>query len=83
MDTQDRAGSSMNDSGTGKDIDTPVTPVMFSERSMKIELISGHTALADDADAELLLPYSWYLRCNHVPGKQSVTTVSQPELKAA
>lgn len=25
MDTQDRAGSSMNDSGTGKEIDTPLT----------------------------------------------------------
>jgi len=28
---------------------------------MKIDLISGHVALADDADAELLRPYSWYL----------------------
>jgi len=28
---------------------------------MKIELASGHTVLADDADLELLLPHSWYL----------------------
>ena len=28
---------------------------------MQIELASGHTVLADDADKELLLPYSWHL----------------------
>ena len=28
---------------------------------MRIELTSGHTVLADDADLELLLPYSWHL----------------------
>jgi len=28
---------------------------------MRIELASGHTVLADDADMELLLPHSWYL----------------------
>lgn len=28
---------------------------------MRIELPSGHIALADDADMELLLPYSWHL----------------------
>jgi hypothetical protein len=28
---------------------------------MKIDLASGHTVLADDADLELLLPHSWYL----------------------
>jgi hypothetical protein len=33
---------------------------------MRIELTSGHTVLADDADLELLLSYSWHL--HRTPG---------------
>ncbi len=35
---------------------------------MRIELTSGHTVLADDADLELLLPYSWHL-CKNSNGR--------------